>query len=104
MGQPVEVEIMGHRLTVTSDDSEEHLREIAGYLDQRMRQLANGRLSANSLQLALLTALNIASEYWKLQREEEEVSKRINRMAQHVSARIGRPEPSVRKGEEITRR
>jgi cell division protein ZapA len=104
MGEPVEVEIMGQRLTVTSDDGEAHVREVAGYLDQCMRQLADGRVPAASLQLALLTALNIASEYWKLQREQEELCQTINRVAQRVAARLGRLGQPVRKGEDIARR
>jgi cell division protein ZapA len=90
MGRPVEVEIMGQRLTVASDDSEEHIRHVAGYVDQRMRQLADGRMPTASLHLALITALNIASEYWKLERQQEELRKTINRLAQRVSSSLGR--------------
>jgi cell division protein ZapA len=85
MRRPVEVEIMGQRLTVTSDDGEEHIREVAGYVDRRMRQLANGQPTGASLHLALITALNIASEYWKLQRQQEELHQMINRLTQRLS-------------------
>jgi len=90
MRQPVEVEIMGQRLTVASDEGEEHVRQVAGYVDQQMRQLAGGRVPALTLHLALVTALNIASEYRKLQRQQEELSQTINRLAQRVLARFER--------------
>ncbi len=104
MGQPVEVEIMGYRLTVASEDGEEHIREVATYVSRRMQQLADGRASAPSLNLALVTALNIASEWRKLQRQQEELCQTVNRTAQRVSAKLGALGRPVRKGEDIARR
>ena len=90
MRRPLELDIVGQRLTVTSDDDEEHVREVAGYVEQQIRQLAGRRLSATTLDLALVTALNIASEYWKLQQRQEEFERTINRMTQRVLARLAR--------------
>lgn len=90
MGQAVEVNIMGQRLRVAGDEGEQHIREVAAYVDHRMRQLAGMRTPAPSLHLALLTALNIASECWKLQRQQQELSQTINRVAQRVSAKLAR--------------
>lgn len=104
MRQPVEVEIMGYRLTVASDDSDEHIREVAAHVSRRMQQLADGRTTAPSLNLALVTALNIASEWRKLQRQQEELFQTVNRTAQRVSAKLSAVGPSVRKGEGIARR
>ena len=103
MRQPVEVEIMGYRLTVTSEESEEHIREVAACVDQRMQQLG-GRMAAPSLNLALVTALNIASEWRKLQRQQEELCQTVNRTAQRVAAKLTALGQSVRKGEGIARR
>jgi len=104
MRQPVEVEILGCRLTVASDDSEEHIREMAAYVAWRMQQLAGARAAAPSLNLALVTALNIASEWRKLQRQQEELCQMVNRTAQRVSAKLTAAGSSVRKGEGIARR
>jgi len=88
MKRAVDVEIMGHQFSVTSDDGEEHVRAVAEYVDQQMRQLAGGR-TTTSLQLALLTALNIASEYWKLRHEQEELDRIISRLSQRLTTRFG---------------
>ena len=90
MKQPFDVEIMGQRLTVASDEDNEHVRRAADYVDQQMRQLADGRGGASIVQLALLTALNIASEYWKLHQDQEELQRTINRLSQRVLARLER--------------
>jgi cell division protein ZapA len=88
MKRLLDVEIMGQRLTVTSDDGDDHVRRAAAYVDQQMRQLAGGPTAANMMQLALLTALNIASEYWKLQQEQEELHRTIHRLSQRMLARL----------------
>jgi len=85
----IEVEIMGQRLTVASDDAESHVRRVAGYVDGQMRQLAAGRTAAGMADLALLTALNIASEYWKLQDQQDELQRTIDRLSERVLARLG---------------
>lgn len=85
----VEVEIMGQRLTVASDEGEAHVRRVAVYVDGRMRQLADGRATTAMGDLALLTALNIASEYWKLQDQQEELHRTINRLSERVTAHLG---------------
>lgn len=104
MNRPVEVDIMGYRLTVASDDGEEHIRDVAAFVNQRMRQLAEGRAAPLSLNLALVTALNIASEWRKLQRQQEELCQTVNRTAQRVSARLGALGYPIRKGDGIARR
>jgi len=103
MRQPVEVEIMGYRLTVASEDSEEHIRAVAADVNRRMQQLAEGRVAAPSLNLALVTALNIASEWRKLQHQQEELCQTVNRTAQRVAAKLNALGSSVRKGEGIAR-
>ena len=90
MSRPVDVDIMGHRLTVTSSDGDEHIRRVAEHVDTQMRQLAAGASNATIVQLALLTALNIASEYWKLHQEQEELHRSINRLSQRVLAHLSR--------------
>src|SRR5262249_53246915 len=104
MRQPVELEIMGYRLTVAGDDSEEHLREMAAYVERRMQELAKGRGAGPALNLALVTPLNIASASRKLQHQQEELYQTINRTAQRVSAKLTALSSAVRKGEGIARR
>lgn len=89
MREPLEIEIMGQRLVVKSEDSEEHVRTVARYVEEQIRQLADTGF-ASTLDLALVAALNIASEYWKLQHQQEEAHQTIDRMAQRIGARLHR--------------
>lgn len=89
MSEPLEIEIMGQRLTVRSEDSEEHVRAAARYVDEQIRNLADMQLTTTALHLALVTALNIASDYWKLQHRQEEVDRIITRMVQRMGVSFG---------------
>lgn len=86
---PVEVEIMGQRFTVASDDTEDHVRKVANYVSEHMRRLSQGQRTATT-QVALLAALNIASEYWKLQESQEDLHQRVDRISQRVLAQLKR--------------
>jgi len=58
----VNVNIFGEEYAIRSEGDEEYVREVASYLDRKMRDVA-GRLSNKSLpRVAVLAALNIADE------------------------------------------
>jgi cell division protein ZapA len=86
MRRPVEVEIMGQLFSVTSEDGEEHIRRVAGYVDGKMREVSAGGRVASSYATAVLAALNIASEYQKLRAEKQEIEATIDRLAARLSA------------------
>jgi cell division protein ZapA len=84
MPDAVQVTIMGQVFTVSSDDGEEHLRRVASLVDGKMRELSEGRRIASSYTAAVLTALNIASEYQKLRDEQVEIEATIKRLANRL--------------------
>ena len=89
MKRPVEIEILGQRLTVASDDGEAHAREIAESVDTKARELWKQYPRASLVQIALLTALNAASEYWRLDHDRKDTDQRIERLTQQLDAELG---------------
>lgn len=87
MRRPVEVEIMGQVFLVTSDDGEEHVRRVAGYVDEKMREITAGGRVVSSHAAAVLVALNIASEYQKLQDRIAQFEATIDRLTARLAAR-----------------
>lgn len=85
MAEPVEVEILGQVFSVTSEDGEEHVREVAHYVDTKIREFA-GSTSMSSFTAAVLTALNIASECQKVRRTNSEMEEFINRLASRLQS------------------
>lgn len=71
----VTVNIMGNEYTMIGYDSEEHIQSIAMYVDKKMRELHKKNGMLNNLMVAILTSLNVADEYFKLQQELEVIKK-----------------------------
>lgn len=60
--QPVEVEVFGQRFALRSEKSAEDVRQIAAYVDQQLRQVAE-QARTGLLRVAIMAALTIADEY-----------------------------------------
>lgn len=71
----ISVEIFGQMYTVKGDTSAQHVRLVAGYVDDKMRQLSTRAKSLDTNKLAVLTAVNVADEYFRLKEEHESLLK-----------------------------
>jgi cell division protein ZapA len=64
----VQVEIFGQTYSLRGGGQAGYLRELAAHVDARMREISETTRTADTLKLAVLTALNIADEYFQLRR------------------------------------
>lgn len=71
----VKVEIFGDSYSVKGRESTENIRMIAGYVDKKMRQVADRNHRLSNVQIAVLAALNIADELRKLQEDYDNLVK-----------------------------
>ena len=64
MGTKVKVRIYGQDYTIAGDREEETIKEIAAYVDEKMREV--GRNFATNAQgsLAVLAAINVTDEFF----------------------------------------
>ncbi len=92
MKGPIEVEIFGQTFTLTSDDEEGYVREVAAYVDQKMQQMAATTKTVATIRVAILTALNIADEYHKARRQEEETCRQIDSLSASLLEKISQAE------------
>ncbi len=59
----VEIEVNGRAYRLNCEDGQEgRLRELAGYVDQRLRALTGGGKAGSDAQMLLMTALVLADE------------------------------------------
>lgn len=58
----VRVNIYGEEYSIVADTDVEYVREVAGYLDRQMREIAEKLSNKSPARVAVLTALNIADE------------------------------------------
>ncbi len=68
----VAVQIAGHAYRIRSDSDEENLRRIASYVDQAMQRVRDGTGTVDSLDVAVLTCLNLAREILALRERHDD--------------------------------
>ncbi|HEX2954182.1 MAG TPA: cell division protein ZapA [Bacillota bacterium] len=72
----ITLSIMGDDYIVTGNDDPEYIRGIGKYLSDRLDALSQevgGSVKLSKTQLAILVALQIADEFHRLQREQEDL-------------------------------
>jgi cell division protein ZapA len=69
--QSIEVEIYDQKYTIVLQKplDETEVRALADEVDTRMREIASASNTADSLKIAVLTALHLAQEFRELQRK-----------------------------------
>lgn len=85
MKRPVDVEILGQRIVLRSDDEEAYVRKVADYVDVKMKEVLKGNQPVTKINVAMLAALNIADEYHRLKDQYEEVLHRLDRWSERLS-------------------
>ncbi len=81
----VNVEVMGQNLVVASDSDDDWVRTVAGTVDERIKAIRASSQTANSVNLAILAALNFADELERLRRQHQELIKRIEAMTMRLA-------------------
>jgi cell division protein ZapA len=61
-----EIKILGQELSVTSDSGDEHVANVIRYVSEKVDEAGKAALNRNSLNIAILAALNIADEYLRV--------------------------------------
>jgi cell division protein ZapA len=69
----VKIEIYDQLYNVNADGNEDYLRELAAYVDGKMRSIADATHMVDSLKVAVLAALNIADESFAMRKRQMEI-------------------------------
>jgi cell division protein ZapA (FtsZ GTPase activity inhibitor) len=91
----VEVKILGETFTVTSEDDEKHVLELANFVNQRMNRYDKKKTDTNPLnplRVAIMAALSIADEYLKSQKQSAEDAEKLERMTTKLLLRLEQSE------------
>ena len=65
-----EVKILGQRYKMRSDEGEEYLNDLAEYLNDKITEVQRSTKTVATHNLAILAALNIADNLFKLKEKE----------------------------------
>jgi cell division protein ZapA len=88
MVKGVNVEIMGQRLVVASDAGDEWARTLAAAVDEKIKAIRANSQTVNSINLAILAALNFAEELERLRRDHAELLNHLKRLNRRLSEAI----------------
>jgi cell division protein ZapA len=88
MKKALDVEILGQKLTISSDADETYMRKVAGYVDEKMQELADSSKQLARSSIPMLAALNIADEYHRLKDAHEAILSRLNQLSKKLSTSL----------------
>lgn len=86
----IKVDIYDQAYTVRSDGDPEYLRQLAEYVDQRMREISSGTLTVDSRKVAILAALYIADELHQLRKIHDQADEQLASRSAECSEMLDR--------------
>jgi cell division protein ZapA len=69
----VQVRIYGEDYTMKSEAAQDYMKRVAFYVDEKMRQVSQGNSRLGLNKLAVLTAVNLADELFRVRKELREL-------------------------------
>jgi cell division protein ZapA len=81
----VEVRIHGKEYTLKGVESEEYLQRIAYYIDKKMAEVSKDSVRMSAASTSILTALNIADDYFKLQDSIADTKKELEEKTKEIA-------------------
>ena len=76
-----EVYILGQKYTIKGDEPEEYIREIASFVDKKLKEVYNAAPNITPVKASILAALDIADELFKMRIRQEEETKNVEEKA-----------------------
>lgn len=69
----VKVRIFDHEYLVKSEEDDAQVSRIAEYVNEKLREIKDNDMELSEKKIVILAALNIASEYFQLLNERDEL-------------------------------
>jgi cell division protein ZapA len=88
MNKPLDVEILGQKLTISSDSEESYMLRVAGYVDGKMQELLQSPKPIARSNIAVLAALNIADEYHRLKDAHEAMLSKLDQLSSRLETSL----------------
>ena len=84
------VEVCGRQYPIRSDLDETYVTELARFVDRKIRTTAKHAHGADSLQVAVLAAMNIADEYFRYRNRQPASHDDVRQRADELEALVDR--------------
>ncbi len=84
----IRVNIFGSEYTLMSDNNENFVKEIARYVDEKMREIDKNQNINSSTRVAVLAALNVAEELFQERLYRTKLSDQLNEEAKKINLKL----------------
>ena len=81
----VEINILGQSYTIKTDEEEAYIKNLAGYVDERLKEIYSAAPNVNHVKAAIMAAFGIADELFKLQHKQENFDRMIEEKTKILS-------------------
>jgi cell division protein ZapA len=77
----IEISILGQKYAIKGDASEEYIKRLAAYVDDKLKEVHASNPNITPLKASILASLNIADELHKLKEDQERATLNIEEKA-----------------------
>ncbi len=84
----VEIKVFGQTYTVKTDAEEDYIQEVAKYVNEKMDEVLKKTKSVSTLNVAILTALNIADDLLKEKEKRVNLLREIDEKSKNLVKKI----------------
>jgi cell division protein ZapA len=89
--ESVQVEIFGQVYTIKGEDDPSYIRDLASFIDAKMKEVQKGTGTIDPHRVAILTALTVSDELYRLRAENaalgaatEKALQRLLKLTEHA--------------------
>ena len=82
--ESVQIEIFGQVYTIKGKEDPAYIRELAGFIDAKMREIQRGTGTIDPHRVAILTALTITDELFKVRRQYGSLEKTADKVTKRI--------------------
>jgi cell division protein ZapA len=80
----VNVRIAGKDYTLVGSEPEEYIQKVALYVDKKLNTIMNQNSKLSTSMASVLTAINVADDYFKARENIDNLSKELNALREEV--------------------
>lgn len=92
MTRIIDVEIYGQRYAIAGDGDDAYIRRLAHFVDDHMKNLAEGMKTSTPSKLAVLTAINLAHKLFESEKKraqgEADVERRMANLMESIDEQM----------------
>ncbi len=84
MDTKIQVEIYGQSYQIRAGADPDYIKNIARYVDLKMREIGSSAPTVDSLKIAVLAALNITDELFQLKLHQQDVDREFEKRTERI--------------------